>query len=227
MSNIRSEEQEQLESIKYWFQQNALTIVGAVLLGSAIFFGPDLYQSYKNNKIWPVSDIYSNFSVAVSRAKAMPEPGQQELAAVEDLANTLIQDHPDTHYAFLASLSLAGLNATVGDYEAARERLEWAAEQAQQEADVQLVNYRLALVEAELGVTDAALNRLSGANQHFAPLYAAARGDIHVILGQRDQAVSAYEEALVQLSGDNSAQGNTIQLKLNSLRSGAGVLSQE
>jgi len=227
VSNIRSEEQEQLESIKYWFQQNALTIVGAVLLGSAIFFGPDLYQSYKNNKIWPVSDIYSNFSVAVSRAKAMPEPGQQELAAVEDLANTLIQDHPDTHYAFLASLSLAGLNATVGDYEAARERLEWAAEQAQQEADVQLVNYRLALVEAELGVTDAALNRLSGANQHFAPLYAAARGDIHVILGQRDQAVSAYEEALVQLSGDNSAQGNTIQLKLNSLRSGAGVLSQE
>lgn len=227
MSDIRSEEQQQLESIKYWFQQNALFILGAVLLGSAIFFGPDLYQSYKNNKIWPVSDIYSEFSMAVSRAEASPQPGQQELAAVDELANTLIQDHADTHYAFLASLSVAGLNVRLGDYETARERLEWASERAQEEADVQLVNYRLALVEAQLGETDAALDRLSGANQHFAPLYAAARGDIHVSLGQRDQAIAAYEEALARLAGENSTQSNTIQLKLDSLRSGAGVLSQE
>ncbi|MEQ9566029.1 MAG: tetratricopeptide repeat protein, partial [Pseudomonadales bacterium] len=60
-----------------------------------------------------------------------------------------------------------------------------------------------------------------------APLYAAARGDIHVSLGQRVQAIAAYEEALARLAGENSTQSNTIQLKLDSLRSGAGVLSQE
>lgn len=227
MSDIRSEEKEQLEAIKYWFQQNGLAILGAVVVGAAIFFGPDLYQSYKNSQVWPVSDRYSNVSSEIARVSGMPETNAQEIAEVNDLANSLIQEYPDTHYAFLTSLAMAALHVSHGDYESARDQLSWASEQAQAEADIQLVNYRLALVEAQLGETDAALGRLSGANEHFAPLYSAARGDIHAGLGQREQAISAYEEALAQISEDNLSQINTIQLKLNDLRSGAGALMQE
>lgn len=227
MSDIRSEEQEQLEAIKHWFQQNALAILGAIIIGAGIFFGPDLYQSYKNSKIWPVSDLYSEFAAEVSRVSGSPQPDDQDLEEVSYLADNLIESYPDTHYAFLASLSVAGLNAKLGEYESARERLQWAAERAQEEADVQLVNYRLALVEAQLGETQSALDRLSGANTYFAPIYSAARGDIHASLGQREQAISAYEDALAQLPAGNLSQSNTIQLKLDNLQSGAGALMQE
>lgn len=227
MSDIRSEEQEQLEAIKYWFKQNAFPILAALLVAGGIFYGPDFYQSYKNNKIWPVSDLYTELNAVVTQASAAPEISEQQLSTVAELTESLVQNYPDTHYAFLASLADAGLNVQQGNYQIARERLEWAAQQAEAEADVQLANYRLALVEAQLGETDAALDRLSGANPQFAPLYSAARGDIYASLGQREQAISAYEEALAGLAGENSIQSNTVQLKLNGLRTGAGALTQE
>jgi len=227
VSDIRSEEQEQLEAIKYWFKQNAFAILGALLVASGIFYGPDLYKSYKNSKIWPVSDMYTEINAALSQASVAPEITEQQMSVVRELTDSLVQNYPDTHYAFLASLADAGLNVQQGNYSIAKERLEWAVQQAEAVADLQLANYRLALVEAQLGETDAALDRLSGANPQFAPLYAAARGDIYATLGQRDQAISAYEEALVGMAGENSVQSNTVQLKLNGLRTGAGAITQE
>ena len=227
MSDIRSEEQEQLEAIKYWLKQNAFPILAAVLVAGGIFYGPDLYKSYKNSKIWPVSDMYTELNAAVLQASSAPQITQQQMSTVGELTDSLVQDYPDTHYAFLASLADAGLNVQQGNYQIAKERLEWAVQQAEAEADVQLANYRLALVEAQLGETDAALGRLSGANAQFAPLYSAARGDIYASLGQRDQAISAYEEALAGLVGENSIQSSTVQLKLNGLRTGAGAFTQE
>lgn len=225
MNDIRSEEQQQLEDIKNWIQEHALSLAAAVVIFCAIVFGPDLYQSYKNSQTWPASDTYEQFNNAVIRAQSGAVSTDEELQLVDQLADLLVEEYGESYYAFLASLSAAKLSADLGNFEVALSRLQWAEKNTGNEADEQLVNYRLALLEAELGQTDSALARLSESNEHFASLYAEARGDIHSATGNREEAIVAYQQALDTAGEVNSAQRNSINLKLDSLQKGLGSLN--
>ncbi len=225
MKDIRSGEREQIEAIKAWFQEHLLGLILAVLAFCAIFFGPDLYQSYRNSQIWPASDAYERLDLAVSSASSGPVATDSELALVDQLADQLIEEHADSHYAFLAALSVARLSADLGHFSAALDRLQWASEHAGNDADEQLVNFRLALLESQLGTPDSALERLAAPNDHFASLYAEARGDIHNSEGQRQEAAKAYQTALDTMSSDNTGRQTSLELKLANLETGLGSVS--
>ena len=199
-----------------------MSLIAAIAVFCAIVFGPDLYQSYKNGKIFPASDAYEQFNQAVGLANSGAVATDSDLAAVDSLADILVEQHGDTHYAFLASLGAAKLSVDQGNYEVALSRLQWAEKNASNEADQQLVDFRLAQVKAELGDTDAALAYLAKPNAHFAPLYAEVRGDILSAKGQRQEAISAYEETLELIGAENSVQRNITELKLKDLQEGLG-----
>jgi len=189
----------------------------------SIVFGPDLYQSYKNSKIFPASDTYEKFNLAVGQASQGAVATDSELELVDNLADLLVEQYGDSHYAFLASLGAAKLSADLGNYEAAFSRLKWAEEHTGNEADQQLINHRLALVEAQLGDTESALNRLSNANTHFASIYAETRGDIYASLGQKERSIAAYEESIAA-SENAGSNARNVELKLNNLLSGLGSI---
>jgi len=221
-----SEEQQQIKAIVDWFKENGTWVLVFLVAVSAFFYGPGIYQNYKNSKIFPGSDQYEEFSSALSTAFAQTVVTEAMQQSVDGLADRLIETHTDTHYAFLASLGAAKLSAQVGSYGAAQSRLSWAAEYAKSEADKQLVNYRLALVEMQLGNTDAALNLLEGANEHFAAIYAEARGDVYSQSGDREKAIQAYQESI------DAAEGNTntsyiVELKLANLETGLGSITEQ
>ena len=227
MNDILSEEQQQIESIKNWIKENYLSLIAAIAVFCAIVFGPDLYQSYKNSRIFPASDMYQSFSEAVSQATTGAVATDAELQRVDALVDQLIEQHAESHYAFLASLGAAKLSADLGNYPAALARLRWAESNTGNQADQQLVNHRLALVEAQSGDTDSALARLAAPNAHFAALYAETKGDIYASLGEREQAIGAYEESLeVHTAQANLANTRSLELKLNSLLSGVGSLAE-
>ena len=224
MNELLSEEQQQIEAIKSWIKEHFLSLLAAIVIFCAIVFGPDLYQSYKNSKIFPASDTYEQFNQAVVQASSGNVATDSELQLVDRLADLLVEQYGDTQYAFLASLNAAKLSADLGNYQAALSRLQWAESNTGNQADQQLVNYRLAMIEAQLGETASALARLDKANEHFGSLYAEARGDIHNGLGNRAQAVEAYQQALSLLTSRNNSQSDSIQFKLNDLLSGLGSL---
>lgn len=227
MNDTLSEEQQQIEAIKVWIQEHMLSLVAAVVVFCGIVFGPDLYQSYQNGKIFPASDAYEQFSEAVGQASSGAVATDAELELVDKLADLIVEQHADTHYAFLASLGAAKLSADLGNYEVALSRLQWAEANTGNEADEQLVNFRLAQVEAQLGDTESALKRLANPNAHFAALYADIRGDIHASLGQRDLAISAYQASIAATeSSDAATLRNSVDLKLNSLLSGLGSITE-
>jgi len=226
VNEILSEEQQQIETIKNWIKDNLLVIVAVAVVCSAVVFGPGAYQGYKNSKIFPSSDAYEQFNAAVEQASSGTVSTDAELQRVDDLTDMLVEQHGDTHYAFLASLKAAKLSADIGNYSVALSRLNWAKENATSEADQYLVNYRLALVEAQLGNSSKALDLLSESNEHFSALYGEARGDIYKANGQRDQAISAYRDALESLDETNTVQQATIDLKLSHLETGLGAISE-
>lgn len=225
MNDIISDEQQQIEAIKNWIKDNLLWIAGFIVVACVSFFGPDAYQTYKNNKIFPASDSYEEFNSTLTIALSQIVVTEALQQNVDGLADQIIENYPDTHYAFLTSIGAAKLSAQVGSYGAAKSRLTWAADQADSEADKQLVNYRLAIVETQLGNTDAALDLLGDSNEHFAPLYAEARGDIYSIQGERDQAILSYQEAL-DASEENTNQSYLVGLKLTNLQSGLGSITE-
>lgn len=225
MNDILSEEQQQIESIKNWIQEHLLSIIAAVAVFCAVVFGPDLYQSYKNSKIFPASDTYEQFNLAVTQASQGAVATDAELELVDTLADLLVEEHGDSHYAFLASLGAAKLSADLGNYEVALSRLEWAQANTANEADQQLVNHRLALIEAQLGNAESALNRLANPNTHFAAIYAETRGDIYASLEQNDRAVEAYQEA-VEARELNGSSTQAVTLKLNNLLNGLGSVAE-
>lgn len=225
MNDILSEEQQQIESIKNWIQEHMLSLIAAVVIFCGIVFGPDLYQNYKNSKIFPASDTYEQFSLAVAQASAGVVATDAELELVDALADRLVEEYGDSQYAFLASLRAAKLSADLGNYEVALSRLKWAEQNTGNKADQLLVNHRLALVEAQLGDTDSALGRLSSPNRHFASIYAETRGDIYAATGQRDEAIVAYEEAVEAADVANASQQSGAKLKLNNFLEGLGSIT--
>lgn len=226
MNDILSEEQQQLVAIKNWILDNLISLIAAVILFCAVLFGPGLYESYKNSKIFPASDTYEQFNLAVIQASTGSVATETELQLVDNLADLLIEQYGDSHYAFLASLRAAKLSADLGNYEVAQSRLQWAEDATSNEADQQLVNYRLALIEAQLGDTDSALDRLGDSNEHFASLYAEARADIYSSQGRRDEAMLSYREALETMGEANPTQRNAVQLKLDALLKGPSSISK-
>lgn len=225
MNDIISEEQQQIEAIKNWLKENALWVLGCIVAICAFFYGPDAYENYKNGKIYPASDQYEEFNSSLTTALSQTVVTEALQQTVDGLADQVIENHGDTHYAFLASIGAAKLSAQVGSYGAAKSRLSWAAEQAKSGADILLVNYRLALVEMQLGNIDTALDLLGDSNEHFAALYAEARGDAYTSLGERDQAILAYQEAL-ESAEENTNQSYHIDLKLANLQSGLGSITE-
>ena len=223
MNDILSEERQQIESIKNWIREHMYSLIAAVAVGCGIVLGPDLYESYRKGKIFPAADTYEQFNLAVAQASTGSVATDSELARVDELADLLVEQYGDSHYAFLASLGAAKLAADLGSYEAALTRLLWADQNTGNGADRQLVNHRLALLEAQLGDTESAIGRLADPNTHFAPLYAETRGDIYAAVGQRDQAIAAYEESLAAFEATSSRrQINSVEIKLNNLLTGVG-----
>jgi len=165
-----------------------------------------------------------------------PAPEPTPLERADALADRIIDQHGNTHYAVLASLVAAKLSADLGHFEAAHSRLLWAESRAKNPADALLINFRLALLEAELDEPQKALARLQTDNPHFAPLYFEAAGDIHTHLAQRDQAIAAYQRALDSLPAAeddqataeaNALRRRNLQIKFDNLTIGLASLPSD
>ena len=225
MNQILSEEEQQLKEIKQWLMDNLALLIGAALVVVAVIWGPSAWTYYKNKEIFPVSDRYEVFRQAVTQASSGAVATDAELQRVDALAEGLIKEHGDTYYAFLASLSAAKISVDQGHFDAALSRLLWAESKARNEADKQLVNMRLAIVESHLGDTDSAIQRLLTPNEHFRSLYAEIRADLYAATGERELAIGAYQEAIDSLSDDGAGtRQQNLELKLGSLTDGLGSL---
>jgi predicted negative regulator of RcsB-dependent stress response len=203
------EEQEQLATLKAWWKENGNKVMTAVSAVLIVFAAWQAWNYYQRSQAAQASGLYD----AVQKAA-----GANDLKLVRESAGAVLEQFPRTTYAAMAALVSAKAHFQGGDLKTAHAQLAWVAENARDEALQDIARLRLASVMLDEKAYDDALKVLD--TKHAAPFdaqFMAARGDVLVAQGKKDDAISAYKAALDKAEAKDAGQRAYIQLRLDAL----------
>ncbi|MGF1749849.1 YfgM family protein [Vibrio cionasavignyae] len=196
-------EEQQVEAIKDWWQENGKAVVLGVVVGLGGLFGWRFYQDSAIQAQEAASEQYT------SVVEAITAQGVDASAEVQSFIDT----SKATEYSVLAALQLAKAQVEAGELDQALVQLQWAQANTKDAAVSPLVTYRIARIMAEQENIDGARVELDKiTDEAWAGRVAELRGDIAINAGERDVAYTAYTEA--QQAQDAS---QALQIKLDDL----------
>jgi predicted negative regulator of RcsB-dependent stress response len=209
---------QQLESLKKWWQENGSSIITGIILGVAVLFGAKAWFAWRENIAQQASDIYTSMMGALEQGDRM---------ATTERAGMLISDYSSTPYAALAGLAIARLRIEEGELEAARTQLQWVIDNADTDYIRTIARLRLAHVMLALGDTDAAAATLEAAGPAVGEdvQFIELRGDIESARGNQAQAAEAYRQALTT-SKPEYAGRHLLQLKYDNASALSGTAAE-
>jgi len=203
------EEQEQLAELKAWWKENGnlvTTTVSVVLIALAAWQGWNYYQ---RNQAAQASTMYDTVQKAARAG---------ELKQVRESAGAIIESYPRTTYAAMAALVSAKAHFQGGDLKTARAQLAWVAENTKDEGLRDIARLRLASVMLDEKAYEEALKTLDAAHgAAFEALFLAARADVLVAQGKKEDARGAYKAALDKADARDAGLRASIQLRLDAL----------
>jgi predicted negative regulator of RcsB-dependent stress response len=181
-------EKEQIDRMRMWWSDYGFYVIGGVVLGAAILFGFNYYESAQIAAQEEASAMYDALTENIADA---------DLEAAEKSAADLEAAHGNSSYAAQSKLAMARLymdrNRDVDAAETLRSMLAMDGfETIKHVGRVRLAKTLLYQDQAE-----EVLTLLDGQdNEAFAARYAEARGDAYAALGRFAEARSSYEAAL-------------------------------
>lgn len=210
-------EDEQVEALKKWWQENGTAIIIGIVVGLAVVIGVRYWFSYHEARSVNASDAYYKFTAAISKKDA---------ALTQTLANEMLEDFKGTSYAALTAMQMAKLDIESNKLAEAEKNLRWAMDNPGHKTIGLIARLRLAKVLYAEDKFDAALAVLNQVKDPtFDPRFALVRADILSKQGKTEQAREAYQLALT----DKSLAGKEreyVEMKLDSL-SGSASVNQE
>ncbi len=212
METYRTEE-EQVEALKKWWDENGRSTIAAVVLALAAGFGWQGWQGYQRDQAEAASLLYEEMMQSVGQSA---EGSQTD--ALKTLGERLKADYPSSTYAQFAALHLARIAVVDGRLEDAESELRWVLTQSPATEVALLAELRLARVKAARGEAQAALDILAAAEPGaYASAYAEAEGDVYLDMGDTAKAIAAYERALGLAAASEGGASEALRLKLSSL----------
>lgn len=202
---LTSFEEQELNELKSWWQDNYKTIIAVVVLSLAGSFGWRYWQDHQVAKTQEISAQYDQIILSNQSA---------EVKNVE--IDAFAKEHNKTAYATLALFEKAKLAVEAKDYQLAAAALQQAITEAPDDILASLAALRLASVQLQLNETDAALATL---NNQVKDTSLEARkllliGDIQAAKGDKAAAKASYEQAQKNAS---SLEQEWLQVRLNNL----------
>jgi predicted negative regulator of RcsB-dependent stress response len=202
------EEQEQIASIKAWWNQygNQLTWVLIVALASyAAWTG---WNTYQRNQSTQASQLYDELQKAVAA---------KDNAKVQRAAADIGSKFGKTAYAQMAALTAAKSAFDANDLKIAKEQLQWVINNGSSDEYKAIAKIRLAGVLLDEKAYDEGLKLLSsGIPSQFDADVADRKGDILVAQNKIADARTAYQVALDKMDQKNPGR-QLIQLKLDAI----------
>jgi predicted negative regulator of RcsB-dependent stress response len=214
VDSLRTEE-EQVEALRRWWDENGRSTVVAIVLALGGAFGWQAWQGHNQSQRDAASDLYQ---AMLSQSAAGGMTDQQREVAI-GLAERLKAEFPDSTYAQFAALQLARGAVETDDLAQAEAELRWVLGSADPGGDVALVTQlRLARVVSAAGDGEQALKILDGVEGGtYAGAYALARGDILLAMGREEDAREAYAEARQRSAAGGPQAASTLAQKLQTL----------
>ena len=200
-------EKEQIEKMRTWWSDYGLYVIGGVVLGAAILFGINYYQTQKVDAEIAASVLYDEITEHVVAG---------DLEAAEASAGALNGEYGNSSYAAQSKLAMARLYMDKNrDQDAARALNELLAMDGFDHLK-HVARARLAKILLYQGKPEEVLSLLEGqGNAAFAARYAEELGDAYVALGRYDEARASYQAALSE--AQPTVDEGLIQLKLMDL----------
>lgn len=202
------EEQEQLATLKAWWDKNGNIVTWlatAALLAYAAWSGWNYWQRTQAAK---AAVLYEEVVKAVD-AKDMAKLARASADVKDKFSGTA--------YAQMAALAAAKAAFDANDLKAAKAQLQWVAENGKNEEFKAIARIRLAGVLLDEKSYDEGLKALSGEfPEQFAAQVADRKGDLLFAMNKVDDARAAYQSALDKTEVKNPAR-QLIQLKLDAL----------
>lgn len=201
-----STEEQQVEAIKKFWQENGTAIILGAVLGFGGLWGWRYYNAELISAQERTSDAYTSVIESIGGDDAGTTKAQQ-----------FIDENGDTQYAVMTALQLAKESVEEGDLAAAAKQLEWVVASEANVIMKDLANLRLARIQAEQEQFDKALSTLATVND---PAHKGAveeiKGNIFQRQGKIAEAQEAYAAALAESEGNTN---NSLQMKLDDLAS--------
>lgn len=207
-------EEEQIESLKRFWQDYGTPILVGIALAAAVFIGWAQWQKSRLGEATKAAAVFQDMLGAVQRSQLNPEDTGAN-TDVQRLGKMLKDEHGATPYAVSAGLLLARQAADRNDLKEAEKQLRWVLDQKPGEAERLLATARLARVLAAGKQYDAALallNREVDA-KGFAPTFDELKGDVYQAQGKIAEARTAYEAAAKGLQ-DRDERRPLLELKM-------------
>lgn len=199
-------EEQQVEALKEWWNENGRAVITGVVLGGAVIGGWKFWENRQESQTVAASDSFSRTLEAID--------SNDNDEAIK-LANDLRDDQPDTLYSAYSNMAAARAAVEQGDLADAATRLAWVAKNAPQDDVVLIAKVRLARVQGAAGDASAGLASLPKKfPEAFIGLVEEARGDLLIQSGDEDAARTAYEAAQ---ESQFVANRDGLTMKLNEL----------
>lgn len=221
MAEHLSDEQ-QLESLKRWWQESGLQLVLVIVLVLGGWFGWQQWQEHKKAKAEAGSLVYIELVDLAAKAP-LNQLSSEDRGALQDKAEQLKSDFANSQYAHYAGFMLAKLAVTENRLDDAAQELQIVIDNTDGDDLSHIARLRLARLEMGRKNYPEALNILAG-DTPAAMLASVAelRGDIHLFSGDNLAARAAYQSALDVTGADDQRLRSLLELKLNQVLPGLG-----
>ena len=206
--DIYRTEEEQIEAVKGWWQENGKSIIAGIVIGLGAIFGWRGWQNHTALQAEAASTLYQQMINA-------SQSGERD--DIKVYADRIMADHGASAYGLFAGLMLARLAAEAGDLAGAEGHLRRVLEDNDEAGMAHIARLRLARVLIARARLEEALSLLQVDDRaSFAARYEELKGDIFVRQGKKQEARAAYEAALLEVDMGAGLQ-SVLELKLDEL----------
>jgi predicted negative regulator of RcsB-dependent stress response len=208
MATLDTHEQEQIDAIKAWWNENRRWLVMVVVVALAAYSAVTYWKFYQRKQSVEASALY---------AEVMKQVASNDPKRINDSVAVLVDKYAGTAYASRAQLLAAQANVQFRNMDAAQKQLEWVISHASESGLQDTARLKLAAMLLDEKKYDASLKLLNEAHpEAFTGLYSDLKGDVLAAQGKNDEARAAYKLAYDSLDAKSSYR-TLVQLKLDAL----------